>query len=272
MPAKSSLPSLDDLLRDFALHNPECLHEQPDPDWLSRWFSASDETAEGQSQRRDVRRAVQTRYPMTPARYHRLAESIQVLQKWITQEGNLSMEKVALVVRQAFMQSRALDDPTAPLYPATAADGPAGAVAALDELRRFYLARATDPPSNPAKGQARSKSTKGEANLKARDYLRKNPKATVRELSAGIGCATGSVSNLPAWRAVKEQRDKGRQPKKAGVVSLTPRMQAIVGTDDADQLARLTREQAADAEPSPLEDDPNSRQGTPRQAKTYRKR
>jgi hypothetical protein len=118
---------------------------------------------------------------------------------------------------------------------------------------------------------ARPKASKDEANIKAREFLRQNPNATSRELATGIGCSSGLVSKLPAWQAVKEQRDKGRQPKKSGNVSLTPAMERTIGVED-ESLAKLIREQDADAEPSPLQDDSaDDRHGAPRRAKIYRK-
>lgn len=117
---------------------------------------------------------------------------------------------------------------------------------------------------------ARPKTTKTEANIKARAYLQVNTNATARELAAGIACSTGLVSKLPAWQAVKEQRDNLRQPKKVAVVSLSAKLQRIAGNED-ESLAKLIGEQEADAEPSPLQDDASSdRRGTPRTAKVYR--
>jgi len=117
----------------------------------------------------------------------------------------------------------------------------------------------------------RSRLTKDEANIKARDFLRQHPDATSRELAKGVGCSTGLVSQLPAWKAVKEQRDKGRQPKKAGTMALTPKMEQVVGVGD-EALAKLISEQEADAEPSPLVNDAaGDRTGAPRRAKIYRK-
>jgi hypothetical protein len=70
---------------------------------------------------------------------------------------------------------------------------------------------------------------------------------------------------------VKEQRDKGRQPKKAGTMALTPKMEQVVGVE-GDALAKLISEQEADAEPSPLVNDAaGDRTGAPRRAKIYRK-
>jgi hypothetical protein len=112
--------------------------------------------------------------------------------------------------------------------------------------------------------------TKDEANIKARAYLREHPDAKARELKEGIGCSLGLVSGLPAWKAVREQRAKGRKPRKAGVVSLTPKMGNVAGTKD-NQLEKLVAEQQADSELSPLEDDPPARDdGAPREAKVYR--
>jgi hypothetical protein len=127
------------------------------------------------------------------------------------------------------------------------------------------------PSVVPSKAATRSKVTKDEANIKARRFLKDNPLANVRDLAKGIGCSTGLVSALPAWRAVKEERDKGRQPRKSAVVSLTPKLGQVAGIEDK-TLADLIYEQEADAEPSPLQEDPpNNREGAPRKAKIYRK-
>ncbi len=131
------------------------------------------------------------------------------------------------------------------------------------ELAAIRLPGATTGVVKPKRAR------KDEANIKARAFLQANPNATVRELAADIGCSTGFVSQLPAWKAVQEQRDRGRQPKRAKVVSLTPKLQRTAGVEDA-SLAKLIDEQEADAEPSPLKDDPR-RDGSPRRAKVYRK-
>ncbi len=110
---------------------------------------------------------------------------------------------------------------------------------------------------------------KDEANIMARQYLKDSPNATARELQARIGCSIGLVSKLPAWEAVQEQKSKGREPKKAKVVSLTAKLQRTAGDEDK-SLAKLIDEQDADAEPSPMQDDPR-RDGSPRRAKVYRK-
>jgi hypothetical protein len=135
------------------------------------------------------------------------------------------------------------------------------------------VAKGIEPAApKSAEPAVRPKMMKNEANIKARDYLRKHPNATARQLAKGIGCSTGLVSGLPAWQGVNERRQKQRQTKKATVVSLTSKIERTAGTQDQ-SLARLIDEQMEDAEPSPLEDDPpDDRQGAPRKAKLYRKR
>jgi hypothetical protein len=141
---------------------------------------------------------------------------------------------------------------------------------AAQRLKSLTTSSASPTPITDG-GNPRSRLTKDEANIKARDFLREHPDATARELAAGVGCSTGLVSQLPAWQAVKEQRDKGRQPKKAATVALTPKMEQVVGVED-EALTKLISEQEADAEPSPLFDDAaDVREGAPRRAKIYRK-
>ena len=67
--------------------------------------------------------------------------------------------------------------------------------------------------------------TKDEANIKAREYLRKHPKAKARELASGIGCSVGLVPELTAWKAVQEERKK-RQQKAPKAVALTDKVTA----------------------------------------------
>ena len=67
--------------------------------------------------------------------------------------------------------------------------------------------------------------TKNEANVKAREYLRKHPKAKARELANGIGCSVGLVPELTAWKAVQEERKK-RQQKAPKAVALTDKVTA----------------------------------------------
>ena len=137
-----------------------------------------------------------------------------------------------------------------------------------NHLAAALPADAAPEPAEAPRSQA--KANKKEANIAARKYLKEHPKATARELVKGIGCSIGLVSQLPAWKAVQEQRKKGRQPK-AGVVSLTKKLEQTAGAED-ESLNKLINEQAEDAEPSPLDDDPPAeRQGAPRKAKVYRK-
>jgi hypothetical protein len=84
--------------------------------------------------------------------------------------------------------------------------------------------------------------SKDESNIRAREFLKKHPKATTRQLAKGIGCALGIISKLPAWRAVQERRQKERGPKRPRAVGLTPKLEETIGQDDA-ELARLVQEQ-----------------------------
>jgi hypothetical protein len=85
-------------------------------------------------------------------------------------------------------------------------------------------------------------SPKEELNIRAREFLKKHPNATAREVHRGIGCALGIVPKLPAWRAVQERRQKERKPTAPRAVSLTPKLEKTTGQDDA-ELARLVQEQ-----------------------------
>ncbi|MHC4063595.1 MAG: hypothetical protein ACYSUI_03710 [Planctomycetota bacterium] len=97
-----------------------------------------------------------------------------------------------------------------------------------------------------------------EANQKAREILKHDPNITRDCLAAKIGCATGTVSSLGAWKAVqerrKEEREENRKARPPQAVSLTPKLQSVVGEDD-DALKKLVQDQHADSEPSPLAED-----------------
>jgi hypothetical protein len=116
----------------------------------------------------------------------------------------------------------------------------------------------------------RARRGKREANVQARGDLKEHPTATAREVAGGIGCSLGLVPQLPAWKAVQEQRAKGRKPKSSRTVRLTTKLEKAVGTED-EPLAKLIAEQQADAEPSPLEGDspPLRDEGSPRKARLY---
>ncbi len=110
------------------------------------------------------------------------------------------------------------------------------------------LVEALQPQAAPelAAGPAakpKTRKTAAEYNLEARKYLRTHPDAGPRELKKALGCGTGTVYSLPAFRAVVEQRKKGRKPK---AVSLTKPM-ADAATKADGELAKLVREQQRDA-------------------------
>jgi len=65
------------------------------------------------------------------------------------------------------------------------------------------------------------------------------------------------VSKLPAWKAVQEEKRKGRTPKKLKGVSLTGRVLATTPAATEATLDQLIAEQEADSEASPL--DPSGR-------------
>jgi hypothetical protein len=132
------------------------------------------------------------------------------------------------------------------------------------------------PPSpvqgKPARGGKR-RMTKDEANATAMRLAEADRffvHRPLREWAKAIGCSMGLVAKLPFWLTTMEQTgrsQKGRVPLPKAV-SLTSNLEAVVGDDDA-ELRRLMDEQQADAEPSPLDDDPpNAR---PRRVRTRKR-
>lgn len=110
------------------------------------------------------------------------------------------------------------------------------------QRKRAELRKESAEPAGVGKG---TRKKAAEYNVEAREYLLEHPDAGPRELKKALGCGMGTVYKLSAFIAVKEQRDKGRKPKKAKAVSLTKEMSDVVPDADG-ELARLTREQQRD--------------------------
>ncbi|MCL5770350.1 MAG: hypothetical protein M1588_03440 [Planctomycetes bacterium] len=105
-----------------------------------------------------------------------------------------------------------------------------------------------------------TKVSKSEANVALRKLLRKKYDTTVREAAKQIGCSTGLVAQLPAWRAVQEKRREQHLPKSAKTIKLTDKMTEIVAapapetslqagnqTSNSEQVRELIEQQQRDA-------------------------
>jgi hypothetical protein len=108
--------------------------------------------------------------------------------------------------------------------------------------------------TSTAKG--RSRISREEANLRARDALKGPPprgkkRWTERTLARAIGCSPAQVHSLPAWRAYYEEHGVKKKATAPKAVGLTDAVLANEGREDA-ELSRLLADQAADYEPSPL--------------------
>lgn len=91
---------------------------------------------------------------------------------------------------------------------------------------------------------------KDEANAGVRKYLAEHPDpqhVTVRKVARAVGCADGAVCGTPAWRAFQDRRRQKRGARAPKVVSLTDRVEATAGKEDA-ELQRVIAEQKADVE------------------------
>jgi hypothetical protein len=125
--------------------------------------------------------------------------------------------------------------------------------------------------ASPVRGRHRM--TVEEANEKAMDLAKADRffvQRPLREWAEAIGCSEGTVAKLTLWRETMKATGRGRSgrvaPPKA--VSLTGNLEAGIGDEDAN-LKRLIAEQAADAEPSPREEDqPGQR---PRKVRTRKR-
>ncbi len=120
------------------------------------------------------------------------------------------------------------------------------------------------PESNATGPESLStrKITRQQANARAMDLARADPdfvrNPNIRLWAKRIGCSQGLVVELPLWRETMERTGRARRqrPPAPEVVSLSEKVEAILGQDDA-QLKRLIAESEADnrADPSPLEND-----------------
>ena len=72
--------------------------------------------------------------------------------------------------------------------------------------------------SSPKRTRSKPGMTLKEANVKVRDYLTANPKATREQVAKALGCSAGQVSRTEAWKKEAERRGK-RKPalKKTGL-------------------------------------------------------
>lgn len=114
-----------------------------------------------------------------------------------------------------------------------------------------------DNATTSLKRQGATKITKDEANMRARDLLRRNPKfahKTQKEWAAAIGCSSALVNNLPTRKAIMEKR-KTESPVQPRVTSINKMTFDLNGRGDP-ELEKLIGEQTTDYEPSPLADDP----------------
>jgi hypothetical protein len=125
----------------------------------------------------------------------------------------------------------------------------------IEAAKAACMAEAYPLPALPADAQKlidtprRSMSIE-EANEQALIALRDPDCRTVRKLAERVGCSTGLVCELPAWRAYQDKL-KRENPRAPRAVSLTDAVLAKEDRDD-EELARLIAEQTADLEESPL--------------------
>ncbi len=176
----------------------------------------------------------------------------------------------------------------------------------IEECRRGYQAdletvwRTMHRQEQPAAAHPSTseKMSRKEANAKARQLLEEDPTfrdKTLAEWAKAIGCSTGLVPKLPAWKAVMQETGRGRKNKAPSTpqqpIPLTDKLHAvtdggacdprqIVETDEIMEklitaaspgektrlehltfeerrsLAETVAQQQHDAEVSPLEDDP----------------
>jgi hypothetical protein len=101
--------------------------------------------------------------------------------------------------------------------------------------------------------------TSRQANEKAMKLAKNDPQfvnKTLREWASDIGCSPALISGLPFWRQIAERTGRSRKGRAPRVVTLTDKLLAVTPDRHA-ELERLTAQQRADSEPSPLDADPS---------------
>jgi hypothetical protein len=122
--------------------------------------------------------------------------------------------------------------------------------------------QASVPVVIPAVPARKRRMSLQEANARAlelaqrdRDFVHK----PLRAWAQSIGCSTGLVTRLTLWIQYQhlkrlQKRGPGKRPP---TVSLTPELEAVLGSGDREAAIRwLIAEQRADFEPSPLDPEP----------------
>jgi hypothetical protein len=109
-------------------------------------------------------------------------------------------------------------------------------------------------PDSPSKKVG--KVPRNEANVRVREYLAKNPKASIREVGVATGLAQSSIANTEAWKAVQKVRNEQRatrSPSPKEPRQLTDQMLETRGQGDRDDVLE-TVERRETAERRILED------------------
>jgi hypothetical protein len=125
-----------------------------------------------------------------------------------------------------------------------------------------YLRGALETLRQPAETNKRRRMTKAEAEVIVRQYLKKHRarakkgEVGIREIVQETGVPQSSVDRLDCWRALQDQLEKhnlSRRTCRRKAVSFSGKMEATVA-DSEQALGVLINEQAADYEPSPIDD------------------
>ena len=84
-------------------------------------------------------------------------------------------------------------------------------------IRAMKAKVAVNGKNQKARKKGRRRVSVKEANVHVTEFLKINPKATVRELSEKIGCSNSTIYKTAAWKAVQRELKKGRTPKRKTV-------------------------------------------------------
>jgi hypothetical protein len=98
----------------------------------------------------------------------------------------------------------------------------------------------------PSRKGKKERIPKEEANIRVREHLRKNPKATTHEIREATGVSVGAISQSTAWKAhrAKGANRKDQHGRQAKAVPLTRKMLETLG-QSADPSNSIAAEEAA---------------------------
>jgi hypothetical protein len=128
----------------------------------------------------------------------------------------------------------------------------------FDDLERWVRNKVKDgwAPPKPSQPDEAGLATTGkrrrraeipdkyEINIRLKQYLDKNPRATIREIAEVVDLSTGKVSQMDAWRREMARRKAAKEPAQRDARPLTDSMLAAMGREDDPATKMVMKDEA----------------------------